>query len=1661
MISNANSMDSSAGQLSSVNVNALNKYIDTSASTTLSDTSSGSAANYKLPPNDYDSVKNNLTITAAPLTISADDQSKTYGDADPTLTVNYSGDAVGFDPSHVSGWSISAPTNASATAGTHSITVDVSAATADNDNYTFATPTSGTLTVNKRPITLKAQDQSKIYGDALSLGTSAFDLTAGSYASYSSGIHASEAATAVTLTSANGYDASTTQNQATYSDEIVIQDGSVTGDNFDINNYLITRDEGDLTINKREVTLSVTKSYDGTDIVETSELTIGNRANGETLSTTGVLNANSKNVDGSNFLITTTNFLANGTGLASNYQLPSSSYVSGVNSVTTTPAALTITADNQSKTYGDSEPAFTVSYSEFQESEDASVISGLVINSPTGASATAGSHSITLSGATANNGNYNITYSPGTLTVNERAISLAASDQSKVYGEVDSLGTTAFNLVSGSFAYDEEATNVVLTTGVGAYESTSTTNAATYTDAIAISDATGTGGFLESNYNIDYREGDYTVQKAPLTIAADNKSKIYGSTEPVLTATYTGFKNDENPSVLSDLVFSAPTGSSADAGSHVISPSGATAGNYDISFTDGVLTVNKATLNVTALNGSKFVTENDSAGFEGVSYSGFVLGESESDAGLLGGTLDITRSNSDVNLAGDYENVLNPSGLTASNYEFNYISGDYTINPSDQLVVRFSNVINSYGTPTGYSISSVEYNNGSSIVRLDDGSVSGSSVTINSENQVVIQDGSGGSATFNVGALGASYSSTGNLEKGTYSLSSFDESKVNGQNFSDQILVTGSHQVEAKPITATVATGLSKIYDSSQNMLGLSLSINGVESGDSVNISGSGLYATKNTGSELSYTVSDILLDGLDAHNYILPTDYSISNSNGQISPKTVSISASKIYDAGVDLAGYVSIVTGVGSETLTYSGATSSSKDVAVSGKYIDAIILEDAMDGSGGLASNYQLPVLDASNAPVTIGAKTVGLSASRIYDGSKVLSGDDVLITTGVGTETLSYSGAVSSSKDVAVSDKYIESITLEDALDGTGGLASNYELPGLDVSNAPVTISTKEVSLSASRIYDGSEVLSGDDVLITTGVGTETLSYSEATSSSKDVAVSGKYIDAITLEDALDGTGGLASNYHLPSLDSSAAPVVISPKTVSLSASKIYDAGVDLAGYVSLLTGVGSETLTYSGATSSSKDVAVSGKYIDAITLEDAMDGSGGLASNYQLPVLDASNAPVTIGAKTVGLSASRIYDGSKVLSGDDVLITTGVGTETLSYSGAVSSSKDVAVSDKYIESITLEDALDGTGGLASNYELPGLDVSNAPVTISTKEVSLSASRIYDGSEVLSGDDVLITTGVGTETLSYSGATSSSKDVAVSGKYIDAITLEDALDGTGGLASNYHLPSFDSLNAPVVISPKTVGLSASKIYDAGVDLAGYVSLLTGVGSETLTYSGATSSSKDVAVSGKYIDAITLEDAMDGSGGLASNYQLPVLDASNAPVTIGAKTVGLSASRIYDGSKVLSGDDVLITTGVGTETLSYSGAVSSSKDVAVSDKYIESITLEDALDGTGGLASNYELPGLDVSNAPVTISTKEVSLSASRIYDGSEVLSGDDVLITTGVGTETLSYSGATSSSKDVAVSGKYIDAITLEDALDETGGLASNYHLPSLDSLKHRW
>ena len=1616
-----------------------------------------------------------LTIDRRAIEFTATNQSKTYGDSLNLGTSAFTKTSGTYANSESATAVVLTSANSydsgtSQSAATYTDEISISSATGSGGfqeaNYDV-TYVPGDFTINQRAITLEADDRTKTYGDTLALGGSAFSLSSGSFAN-------SESISSVSLASSSSYDSSTTQGVGAYADEIVIS-AAVGANGFVTGNYAITYDAGDLTINQRAITLAAddrSKVYGDSLALGSSafSLTSGSFANSESVSSVGLASPSSYDSSTTQGVgtyadeITISSAVGSGGFVTGNYAI---TYDPG--NLTISQRPITLLANDQSKTYGGTlslgTTGFTKSSGTYANSELATAVTLASTNSyDSSTTQDAGTYSneISIASATGSGGfsatNYDVTYTGATLTINPRPIELTASDRARTYGSSLALGNTDFTLTSGSYANSESVSSVNLQ-AQNSYDSSLTQGVGSYTDEITIGSASGdASGFAEANYDISYISGDLTINPAALTITADNISKVYGGADPVRTLTYNGFKNGEDASVVFGLVVSAPTGSSATAGTHTITPSGATAANYSISFVPGTLSVGKASLVVTANDAAKFLTQSDPAAFEGVSYSGFVYGELASDPGLITGTLAVNRSNTGTELAGIYNDVLVPSGLVASNYDFDYRTGDLTIVGSDQLLVKLSDVSDTYGSATSYSVSSVEYYDGSSVIRLDDGSVSGSSVSIDASNQINLSDGFGGNASFAVGAVSASLSSSSQLEVGSYSLGSIGLVTENSANFNDTVTVVGSHQVSSKNVTAAATSGLSKVYDSTTTMNGLNLNLIGAETGDSVTVDGHGSYASANVGTGINYTVAEMSLSGIDSSNYHLSGGYTASGSDGVILAKTVSISAAKTYDGNKDLTGYVTLETGVALETLAYSGATTSSEDVAVANKYIDSITLQDATDGSGGLVSNYQLPTLNVANAPVTINAKTVGLSASRIYDGSSDLLGGDITITTGVGSETLTHSGSSANSKDVAMSNKYINAITLTDATDGSGGLATNYQLPVLDSSNAPVTISAKTVGLTANRIYDGSDELLGADVTITTGVGSESLTFTGATSSSKDVATANKFINAITLTDAIDGSGGLASNYELPSLDAINAPATIQAKPVSLSAVRTYDGSVNLSGAVTILTGIGTETLSYQGATSSSKDVATANKFIDAITLKDASDMSGGLASNYELPTLDASNAPVTIKAKTIELFANRTYDGTAHLLGGDVSITTGVGNETLSHAGTTSSSKDVAVANKFISSITLADAIDGSGGLASNYQLPSLDSTNAPVTITAKTIGLSANRIYDGTFDLLNSDVSIITGVGNETLTHAGTTSSSKDVAVANKFISSITLADAIDGSGGVSTNYQLPSLDAINAPVTITARTVGLSANRIYDGSLDLLGAdVTITTGVGIETLSHTETTSSSKDVATADKYIDAITLLDALDGSGGLVTNYQLPNLDSANAPVSIDAKTVGLSAHRIYDGTFDLLGSDVSIITGVGNETLSHIGTTSSSKDVATTNKFISAISLTDASDGSGGWASNYQLPTLDATDAPVTINAKTIGLSANRIYDGTFDLLGSDVSIITGVENETLSHAGTTSSSKDVAVANKFINAITLTDATDDSGGISTNYQLPSLDAI----
>jgi hypothetical protein len=127
------------------------------------------ATNYDPQP-----VKGSQTVTIAKkaATISANAASKTYGDADPTLTATVAG-TVGND-------TLNYTLGRAAGENVDGYTITVTANAADNPNYDITT-NNGTFTINKKALTITADSASKVY-DTTALTKNSYtntDLAAG------------------------------------------------------------------------------------------------------------------------------------------------------------------------------------------------------------------------------------------------------------------------------------------------------------------------------------------------------------------------------------------------------------------------------------------------------------------------------------------------------------------------------------------------------------------------------------------------------------------------------------------------------------------------------------------------------------------------------------------------------------------------------------------------------------------------------------------------------------------------------------------------------------------------------------------------------------------------------------------------------------------------------------------------------------------------------------------------------------------------------------------------------------------------------------------------------------------------------------------------------------------------------------------------------------------------------------------------------------------------------------------------------------------------------------------------------------------------------------------------------------------------------------------
>src|SRR5207248_1906482 len=115
-----------------------------------------------------------------------------------------------------------------------------------------------------------------------------------------------------------------------------------------------------------------------------------------------------------------------------------------------------------------------------------------------------------------------------------------------------------------------------------------------------------------ANYSITFVKGTLAVTSAPLTITADDKTKVYGAVNPTLSASVTGFVNGDTASAVSGaaaLSTAAVVGSGVGQYAVLVDGAGtlstAIYTNPSANFASGTLTITRAVLTVTANDASR------------------------------------------------------------------------------------------------------------------------------------------------------------------------------------------------------------------------------------------------------------------------------------------------------------------------------------------------------------------------------------------------------------------------------------------------------------------------------------------------------------------------------------------------------------------------------------------------------------------------------------------------------------------------------------------------------------------------------------------------------------------------------------------------------------------------------------------------------------------------------------------------------------------------------------------------------------------------------------------------------------------------------------------------------------------------------------------------
>ena len=856
--------------------------------------------------------------------------------------------------------------------------------------------------------------------------------------------------------------------------------------------------------------------------------------------------------------------------------------------------------------------------------------------------------------------------------------------------------------------------------------------------------------------------------------------------------------------------------------------------------------------------------------------------------------------------------------------------------------------------------------------------------------------------TVTVSATGAFNDKNVGNSKTVTITSTYGGADVNNYTITDQTSTTAN--ISAKALTiATSFTSTTKEYDGTTAVNITTSNLSGVVTGENVTASGSGSFDNKNVGSGKTITAT-YTLSGNDAANYSIGS----ATTTGSITAKTVTLSASKVYDGTSSLAGDVTISTGITGEALSYTGAIASDKHVATTGKYISAITLAD---GTGGVASNYALPTLNNANAPVTITKATLSASGSQAYNGTASFSGSSLTVT-GVNGEAFTATGTADLSSKNAQTNQHLANVNGLTLTGVNTAVLSDYN--ALTTSNTSVTISPLSITLTApsiTKIYDG-----GYTYTMTTTdlnnmsaqlVGGDNVSAATVVFAGSNPHVGNK---AVTITSATINDGNSGSNYSVTYANGSG---VISAAPLTIKAT-------DWAKFVTQSDPSGYGGVIYNGF--------VNGETVSALTgtLSIARSNSGvNTAGDF---TLTPSGFGVTNGDYAITYQTGTFT----IVPAQTLLITASpsnnnVGTSCNTNGVCYGIAPTYSVTAKYLESdnvtiTTLTPSItnglvtvnDGVGGLATLNISPSNATTSGSGNINVGGYNLTAANVNKTGQNFTNLKVIGSVTINPLKLSAS-------DLGVTGveKVYDGNNIITGLNlNVSRVLSNILTNDVANVTGSGTFSDANVGTTKSATVNlsiTGADKDNYVltsnQLISNIGTITqlasVTYVGASGGNWSNANNWAGGAIPTLSNVAQVIIPVGSSV---VFDYPNLGSLMPTSTITDNGTLSFEGSadftltNQVSGSGVIDHTGAGNLTLSGNNSHSGGTNIHGSHLTLANNNAlgTGALTTSGGslsVANGLTLPSLTVNGA-VTLDTN-ISTVGTQTYNGGVTINGGSVL------------------------------------------------------------